>query len=95
MEQKTTGMYSPFNIGNLTVKNRLVRGATFEFGAEDWKITPKIVEFYRRLAQGGSGIIVTGMMAVDAGARSGPVMVETTYAGFADDIRQIADAVHV
>jgi len=94
MEQKTTTMYSPFEIGNLTVNNRLVRSATFEFGADDGKITPRIVELYRQLAEGGSGLIITGMHAVLSSARSSPVMVETTYDGYADDMKQIADIVH-
>lgn len=94
MEQKTTNMYSPFEIGNLTVNNRIVRSATFEFGADEGRVTPRIVELYRQLAEGGSGLIITGMHAVLSSARSGPVMVETTYDAYADDMKQIADIMH-
>jgi 2,4-dienoyl-CoA reductase-like NADH-dependent reductase (Old Yellow Enzyme family) len=94
MKLKTTTMYSPFKIGNLTVSNRLVRSATFEFGADDGRITPKIVELYRCLAEGGSGLIITGMYAVLPSARSNPVMVETTYDAYIGDMEQIANIIH-
>ena len=94
MEKKTIGMYDPFQIGNLTVKNRLVRSATFEFGADDGRITPRIIELYRELAAGGSGLLISGMQAVTSSARTSPVMVETTYDQYVDDMKQVANVIH-
>ncbi len=94
MEQRADSMYSPFRIGNLTVGNRLVRSATFEFAADDGRITPKMVDLYRRLAEGGSGLIISGMQAVSSSARSGPVMVETTYDRYVEDMKRVANVVH-
>jgi len=92
MEQSS--IYSPFKIAGLTVKNRLVRSATFEFAADDGRITPKIIELYSRLAEGGSGLIISGMFAISSGARVGPIMVETTYDGYVDDLKRLVDVVH-
>lgn len=89
-----TTMFTPFQIGEMTVPNRLVRSATFEFGADDGKITPRITQLYRALAEGGSGLIIAGMQAVTAGARSNPLMIETTYDGYVADMKQIADITH-
>ncbi|MDR3353746.1 MAG: NADH:flavin oxidoreductase [Synergistaceae bacterium] len=94
MKQKPISMYDSFEIGNLMIKNRLVRSATFEFGADDGVVTQRIIELYRQLAEGGSGLIITGMYAVLSSARSSPVMVETTYDGYVDDMKRIVDIVH-
>lgn len=94
MEQKANSLYSPFKIANLTIKNRLVRSATFEFAADDGKITPKIVDLYRQLAEGGSGLIISGMFAVSSGSRVGPIMVETAYDGYVADLKRLVDVVH-
>jgi 2,4-dienoyl-CoA reductase-like NADH-dependent reductase (Old Yellow Enzyme family) len=87
-------MYSPFKIGGLEIKNRLVRSATFEYGAEEGRITPRIVDLYRQLAEGGVGLIITGMVAVRPQAGTGSVMVNAAYEGFADDMRQVSKAAH-
>lgn len=94
MKQKNISMYDSFNISNETVKNRLVRSATFEFGADQGRITPRIVEFYRQLAESGSGLIISGMFAVQASASSGPVMVETGYNQYINDLKQVVDVIH-
>lgn len=94
MEKKTVGMYDPFQIGNLTVKNRLIRSATFEFGADNGRITPGVIELYRELAAGGSGLIISGMEAVLPGAGISPTMIQTTYDPYVDNMKQLADAVH-
>jgi 2,4-dienoyl-CoA reductase-like NADH-dependent reductase (Old Yellow Enzyme family) len=47
----------------MALKNRLVRSATYEHLAdENGKVTPSFVEFYKVLARGGVGLIVTGLM---------------------------------
>lgn len=94
MNPKTISMYDPFKIGNLVIKNRLVRSATFEFAADNGRITKKIIELYRQLAEGGSGLIISGMQTVMPSASSGPAMVETTYDNYIGDMKQIADVVH-
>jgi 2,4-dienoyl-CoA reductase-like NADH-dependent reductase (Old Yellow Enzyme family) len=87
-------IYRPLKIGNLTAKNRIIHSATFEYGASDGKITPALVELYQKWAEGGSGVIVTGQAAISAGGRFVPIMVDTTYDGFVDDLKKITDVVH-
>lgn len=71
-------MYEPFMIDNLKIKNRIVRSAMFEYGADNGKISERIVKLYETLAKSGSGLIITGMQAVSDGAEYGPVMVKTS-----------------
>lgn len=94
MEQKHLKMYETYRIGTLELPNRLIRSAMFEFGADNGRITPEIKTLYRALAEGGSGLIITGMQAVSAGAGIGPAMVQATHEQYIDDMRQIADVIH-
>jgi 2,4-dienoyl-CoA reductase-like NADH-dependent reductase (Old Yellow Enzyme family) len=52
-------------IGNLKLKNRLIRSATFENGASfDGEVTDFMIDLYGKLAEGGVGLIITGITGV-------------------------------
>lgn len=87
-------MYSPVNLGAIQISNRLVASAMFEYGADHGKITQKIKKRYLELADGGAGLIITGMHAVSASGAVAPIMVNTEYDGYINDLKEIADAVH-
>lgn len=87
-------MYSSFQIGKLTIPNRLAASAMFEYGAENGRISPKIVEHYETLAKGGAGLIITGMQGVRAKACNAPVMVHTEYETYVQDMQKLAAIVH-
>ena len=58
-------VFSKGKIGNLSIKNRIVRSATYENAATtDGEVTDALVEMYRNLGKGGTGLIVTGIAAV-------------------------------
>lgn len=58
-------LFSPSKLGTVTLKNRLIRSATFENLADaDGNVTDEYVEFHRRLAKGGVGLIITGLLYV-------------------------------
>ena len=60
---------TPNKIGNLEIKNRFVRSATFESLASDSYVNDKLINFYRALAEGGAGLIISGAVAVQENAR--------------------------
>ena len=71
-------IFDTFEIGGLEIKNRLVASAMFEYAADDGKITATFLNHYRQLAQGGWGLVITGMQAVSAsGAILIPAMSKT------------------
>jgi 2,4-dienoyl-CoA reductase-like NADH-dependent reductase (Old Yellow Enzyme family) len=88
-------LFDPAVIGSLRVKNRFARSATAECMADaDGLATPRLVELYSRLAEGGIGLIVTGGAYVHPSGRS---YVGVT--GVHDDaslpgLTQVAGAVH-
>lgn len=67
MNRQDYKIFSDGTLGGLTLKNRLVRSATCDYQAnEDGSITPQILEIYRKLAMGGVGMIITGLLATTA-----------------------------
>lgn len=91
MEQK---MYQSFKIGNVFIKNRLIKSAMFEFGADNGKITSKIAEMYKNAAEGGSRLIITGMQAVTSGGGNYPIMIQITNDTYVEDMKKIVKEVH-
>ncbi len=87
-------LYEPFRIDHLIMKNRIVRSAVFEYGANHGKISDAITEHYKETAAGGSGLIISGMHAVTPGGGIGDFQVHTTYDSYKDDLSGIVDQVH-
>jgi 2,4-dienoyl-CoA reductase-like NADH-dependent reductase (Old Yellow Enzyme family) len=74
LELKT--LFSPKKIGNVQIKNRIVRSATFMFLAEKYGyVGERLLKMYEELAKGGTGLIITGAAAMDPGAAGGPYQV--------------------
>ncbi len=60
-------IFDPYRIGKLELRNRLVRSATWDATADvAGMVTDSSVNFYRDLARGGVGLIVTGFSFVSA-----------------------------
>lgn len=58
-------LFSPLELGSISVENRIVKSATAESMADDEGfVTEKFTEFYRKLAEGGAGMVITGHMYV-------------------------------
>lgn len=91
---ETSTMYTPFKINRLTLKNRIVKSAMFEFAADTGRITDKIGVIYEEAAKGGAGLIITGMQAVSSDGSLGPAMVQAGYEGYVQDLAQITQTVH-
>ena len=88
-------MYAtPKKIKNVEIKNRFVRSATFLARASDGYVSDKLINFYKALAEGGTGLIVTGVVAVQENA----LLMEEQMGIFNDDfipgLKKIADTVH-
>jgi len=69
-------VFEPSVIGNLTLKNRIIRAATHEAMAHrDGMPTDDLVQTYQRLAEGGAGAIITGYAGVKQNGRTFPNML--------------------
>jgi 2,4-dienoyl-CoA reductase-like NADH-dependent reductase (Old Yellow Enzyme family) len=74
--EDTLMLFDPIAIGNLTIRNRIMRSATAESMAdpENGKPLPKLADVYAALARGGVGLIVTGHAYIERGGKAHPEM---------------------
>jgi 2,4-dienoyl-CoA reductase-like NADH-dependent reductase (Old Yellow Enzyme family) len=93
MELKT--LFSPGKIGNVEIKNRIVRSATYEKRATKYgKVAPELIDFLCELAKGGTGLIISGMIAVHpsgTGSQYGAWIYDDS---FISGQRELTKAVH-
>ena len=86
---------SPGRIGGLALRNRLVRAATSETLATDGgAVTAELVAFYRRLAEGGAGLLVTGHVYVDRRGQCSPRQMGLYDDRLVPGFRTLTTAVH-
>ncbi|MFC1894216.1 NADH:flavin oxidoreductase [Chloroflexota bacterium] len=86
-------LFEPITINGLELKNRFMRSATWDATADETgMVTDRSIELYRRLGEGGIGLIVTGFAFV---SRNGQA-VAAQYGIFADEmipgLRRIVEA---
>lgn len=88
-------LFEPVKISQLTLKNRAVRSATVEYcGSEEGRMTEELANTYKRLAEGGVGTIITGMVGINGESCVLPVMIKAYGDAFVQDYRPVCDLVH-
>ena len=73
-------LFTPFAIKGLTLPNRFIMPGMQRKWCEDGKPTPKLVDYYRLRALGGTSLIITESCAVDHASST----QEPTYARMTD-----------
>ncbi len=91
----TLQLARPGKIGNLFLKNRIVRSATMEaMATEDGSVTDRHISLYRLLAEGGAGLIITGHTWVQKNGQAGPHQMGLDDDNFVPGLARIAETVH-
>jgi 2,4-dienoyl-CoA reductase-like NADH-dependent reductase (Old Yellow Enzyme family) len=88
------GLFDPFKIRNLSVKNRFVRSATVDNLGKEQKVSSAELELYRSLARGGVGLIISSGLfpSLDGWAAPGQVGIHRDEQ--IGSLRGLTDAVH-
>jgi 2,4-dienoyl-CoA reductase-like NADH-dependent reductase (Old Yellow Enzyme family) len=63
-------VFSPFTLGPTTLRNRVIKAATYEGLARKGKVTQELVEFHRKVAAGGVGMTTVAYCAVSRDGRT-------------------------
>jgi 2,4-dienoyl-CoA reductase-like NADH-dependent reductase (Old Yellow Enzyme family) len=86
--------FAPAALGPITLRNRVVKAATFEGRTPKRVVTPELVEFHRRFAAGGVGMTTVAYCAVTrAGSTDGhQIVLDNPDVGAG--LRTLTDAVH-
>ena len=86
-------MFSTGKIGDLTLRNRILRAGCFEGMAQGGEVTDRLIDHHRNLAVGGIAMTTVGYLAVSFDGRAFDHelwMREELLAG----LRRLTDAVH-
>jgi 2,4-dienoyl-CoA reductase-like NADH-dependent reductase (Old Yellow Enzyme family) len=89
-------MTSPFDAGRLgpvTLRNRVIKAATFAGMAPDGEVTDRLIDFHHALATGGVGMTTLAYCAVSEDGQGAPNEIVVTPAAVRG-LRRLTDAVH-
>ena len=87
-------LFDPFTINTLQIENRFVRSATMDTLADQGKVTDDLIALYRELAEGETGLIITGGIYIrkDGQILPGELAVDTDET--IPSLKKLTDAVH-
>ncbi len=63
-------VFSPAKLGPLTLRNRIIKAATFEAATPESLVTDDLINYHRRPAAGGLGMTTVAYLAVSPGGRT-------------------------
>lgn len=88
-------LFSPEKIGNVQIKNRFIRSATFTRRAEKGGfVGDNLIKFYSELAKGGIGLIITGLIAMDPSGSVSPFQMNLFDDSFIPGQKKLVSVIH-
>lgn len=88
-------LFVPGSINTLSLKNRLIRSATWEgMCAPDGQPTPKLADYYKELVKGGIGLIISGYTYVSVEGKQQPGKMGIYTDDFQEAFQHLTSAVH-
>ena len=87
-------LFSPISLGAVTSKNRIMRVATTANLAERGQVGDRMLAFYRTVAEGGSGVIVSEAVRLHPMEGVVPNALPLFDPGVVPSLRKISDAIH-
>ena len=86
--------FAPAQLGPITLRNRIIKAATFEGRTPKRVVTPELVEFHRRFAAGGVGMTTVAYCAVTRAGSTDGHQIVLDNPEVAPGLRMLTDAVH-
>ena len=86
-------MLTPGRIGPLTLRNRIIKAATYEGLSHRSRVTTDLVDFHRAYAAGGVGMTTVAYCAVAPDGRTDPDQILWTDEAM-PGLRALTEAVH-
>lgn len=88
-------IFDETKINGMVLGNRLVRSATWEGMCEnDGRPTAKLANYYRNLARGGAGLIITSYAFIRPDGKQLPGQIGVHDPSFAPEMKELTAAVH-
>src|SRR5580658_8984229 len=93
MPKSVPKVFVPATLGPLTLRNRIIKAATFEGVMPGGKVSDELIEFHRRVAAGGAAMSTVAYLAVSPEGRTDRHCL-LLDADSSRDLRRLTDAVH-
>jgi len=88
-------LFEPNTIGNIELKNRFIRSATWEWMADEkGHLTDKLLKVYEDLAKGGAAALFTGYAHILEDEQPNPSMMGAYDQSFKKEYKKLTDMVH-
>lgn len=87
-------LFDKTSIGNIPLKNRLIRSATGETLAKEGHMSPDLFKVYEDLAKGGVGTIITSFAYVVEAEKPFPGMLGIYDDSFIEEYKRLTELVH-
>ncbi|HVY42829.1 MAG TPA: FAD-dependent oxidoreductase [Hyphomicrobiaceae bacterium] len=87
-------LFEPVRLGGHQAKNRIMRVATTANLADRNRVGERLLEFYRTLAKGGVGVIVTEALRIASREAYGPGALVVHDRASIEGLRQLSDVCH-
>lgn len=84
---------APARLGPITLRNRVIKAATYEGLTPKGLVTDELIDFHRRPAAGGVGMTTVAYCAVAADGRTSPGQIQWTDETM-PGLRKLTDAIH-
>ena len=89
----TPEVFAPAILGPLTLKNRIIKAATFEGVMPGGRVTDELIAFHRRVAAGGAAMTTVAYLAVSPEGRTDRHCLQLDGESL-PGLRRLTDAVH-
>lgn len=86
-------IFEPVDLGPITLRNRVIKAATFEGRTPDALVTDELIEFHREIAAGGVGMSTIAYCAVAPGGRTDRHQIWMRPEAV-PGLRRLTDAIH-
>ena len=86
-------VFSPARLGPLTLRNRIIKAATFEAATPHALVTDDLINYHRRPAAGGVGMTTVAYCAVSPGGRTQGKQIWMRPEAV-EGLRRLTDAIH-
>jgi 2,4-dienoyl-CoA reductase-like NADH-dependent reductase (Old Yellow Enzyme family) len=86
--------FAPASLGPVTLRNRVIKAATFEGRTPKRVVTPELIDFHRRFAAGGVGMTTVAYCAVTRAGTTDGHNIVLDNPDVESGLRELTDAVH-
>ena len=94
MDTAKSMLFEPTKIKNMELRNRFIRSATYDGCADNGYVTKKQIDLYANLADGGVGLIITGITYVHNNGQISKFQNSISNDEFISGFKRLTSAVH-